>query len=55
MLRNDKTIHLSLLLKVILSETLSNSLYGLDVLLFSELINIVCTLYYTVLYCFTLS
>ena len=41
MLRFDKAIYLSFLLKFILSVRLSNSLWESDVLLFLELINIV--------------
>ena len=41
MLRFDKAIYLSFLLKFILSIRLSNSLWESDVLLFLELINIV--------------
>ena len=40
MLRFDKTKYLSLLFKFILSEILSNSLKGSDVLLFSEFTDI---------------
>ena len=46
MLRFDKATYLSLLFKFILSERFSNSLWGSDVLVFSELINIVSTLFY---------
>ena len=46
MLRFDKATYLSLLFKFILSERLSNSLWGSDVLLFSEFINIVSILFY---------
>ena len=41
MLSLDKRTYWSLLLKLILSERLSSSLWGSDVLLFSEFINIV--------------
>ena len=44
MLRFDKAIYLSLLFKFVLSERLSNSLWGSDVLLLSEFINIVSIL-----------
>ena len=43
MLRFDKTTYLSLLLMFTLSERLSNSLWGSDVLLFPEFTNIVLT------------
>ena len=43
MLRFDKTTYLSLLLMFTLSERLSNSLWGSDVLLFPEFMNIVLT------------
>ena len=43
MLRFDKTTYLSLLLMFTLSEKLSNSLWGSDVLLFPEFMNIVLT------------
>ena len=46
MLRFDRATYLSLLFKFILSERLSNSLWGSDVLLFSGLINIVFILFY---------
>ena len=46
MLRFDKTTYLSLVFKLILSERLSNSLQGSDVLLFPEFINIVSILFY---------
>ena len=46
MLRFDKATYLSLLFKFILSERLCNSLWGSDVLLFSEFINIVFILFY---------
>ena len=46
MLRFDKARYLSLLFKFILSGRLSNSLWGSDVLLFSEFINIVSILFY---------
>ena len=46
MLRFDKVTYLSLLFKFTLSERLSNSLWGLDVLLIPELINRVSTLLY---------
>ena len=46
MLRFDKTTYLSLLFKFILSERLSNNLWGSDVLLFSEFVNIVSILFY---------
>ena len=46
MLRFDKATYLSLLFKFILSERLSNSLWGADVLLFSEFIKIVSILFY---------
>ena len=49
MLRFHKTTHLSLLLKFILSERLSNSLWGSDLLLFSEFINIVSILFYNLI------
>ena len=41
MLELDKTIYLSLLLQSVLSVRLSNNLWGSDVLLFFEFINIV--------------
>ena len=47
MLRFDKATYLSLLFKFVLSESLSNSQSGSDVLLFLEVINIVFILYYT--------
>ena len=46
MLRFDKATYLSLIFKFILSERLSNSVGGSDVLLFSEFINIVSILFY---------
>ena len=46
MLRFDKVTYLSLLFKFILFERLSDSLWGLDVLLFPELINIEFILFY---------
>ena len=46
MLSFEKATYLSLLFKFILSERLSNSLRGSDVLLFSEIINMVSILYY---------
>ena len=46
MLRFGKGIYLSLLFKFILLERLSNSLWGSDVLPFSEFINIVSILFY---------
>ena len=46
MLRFDKATYLSLLFNFILSNRLSNSLWGSDVLLFPELINIVSILFY---------
>ena len=46
MLRFDKATYLSLVFKFILSERLSNTLRGSDVLLFSEFINIVPILSY---------
>ena len=46
MLRFDKAIYLSFLLKPISSERLSNSLWGSDVLLFLEFLDIVFILYY---------
>ena len=47
MLRFDKVfLYLTLLFKFILSETLSKSLCGLEILLFSEFTNIVYFLYY---------
>ena len=55
---DDKATNLSLLFKFILSEKLSNSLWGSDVLLFPEFINIVSTLYYNFIefiYFYTLS
>ena len=47
MLRFDQATYLSLLFRSILYERFSNSLSGSDVLLFSDFINIVPTLYYT--------
>ena len=47
MLRFDRATYLLLLFKSILSERLNNSLLGLDVLLFSELINMPSILYCT--------
>ena len=47
MLRFDKTTYFSLLFKFILYSVLSISLWGSDVLLFLEFINIVSDLYYT--------
>ena len=49
MLRFDKATYLSLLFKFILSQRLSNSLCGSDVLLFSEFINILSTLFYNLI------
>ena len=46
MLKFDKATYLSLLLKLILSKRLSNSMSGSDVLLFSEFINKVSILFY---------
>ena len=46
MLSFDKATYLSLLFRVILSVRLSNSLWGSDVLIFSEFINIVSILFY---------
>ena len=46
MLSLDKSIYLSLLCKFILSLRLSNNLWGSDVLLFLEFINIVPILFY---------
>ena len=46
MLRFDKATYLSYLFKSILSERLSNSLWGSDVLLFVEFINIVSFVFY---------
>ena len=46
MLRFDKATYLSLLFKFILSERLSNSLSGSDVLLHSEFIDIVSIVVY---------
>ena len=46
MLRFDKVTYLSFLFKFILSVTLSQSLRGSDVLLFSQFINIVSILFY---------
>ena len=46
MLRFDKATYLSLLFKFILSERLSNSLWGSYVLLFSEFITIVSIWFY---------
>ena len=46
MLSFDKATYLSLLFRVILSVGLSNSLWGSDVLIFSEFINIVSILFY---------
>ena len=46
MLRFDKATYLPLLFKFILSERLSNSLWWLDDLLYSEFINIVSILIY---------
>ena len=46
MLKCDKATHLSLLCAFILSERMSNSMYGSDVLLFSEFINMVSVLFY---------
>ena len=43
MLRFDKITYLSLLLMFTLSEKLSNSLWGSDVLLFPEFMNILLT------------
>ena len=45
MLRFDKRTYVSLLFKFILSARLINSLWGLDVLLFSEFINAVSILF----------
>ena len=49
MLRLDKATYLSLLFKFIFPERLSNSLWGSDVLLFSEFINVVSILFYNVI------
>ena len=46
MLRFDRVLYLSLLFKSAFSEKLSNSLWGSDLLLFSELIIIVTILFY---------
>ena len=46
MLRFDKETYLSLLFQIILSERLSNSLWGSDVLLFSEFIDMTSILFY---------
>ena len=46
MLRLDKATYLSFIFKFILSEILSNILLRLDVLLFSEFMNIVSILFY---------
>ena len=46
MLRFDKATYLSLLIKFLLSERLSNILTGSDVSLFPELINIVFFRFY---------
>ena len=60
MLRFDKATYVSLLFKFILSERLSSSLWGSDVLLFLEFINMVSTLslelywiHYIVIYFFS--
>ena len=47
MLRLDKAAYLWLFFKFIWSERLSNSLWGLDVLLFPEFVNIVSILFYS--------
>ena len=47
MVRFDKTTYISNLFKLILSVRLSISLYGSEVLLFLEFINIVSNLCYT--------
>ena len=47
MLRLDKATYLSIPFKYILSERLSNSLWGSEVLLYPEFMNIVSILYYT--------
>ena len=59
-IRFDKAIYLSLLFKFILSARLSNTLWRLNVLLFSEFINIVSVfvlslywIHYIVIYCFS--
>ena len=49
MLRFDKAIYLSLHFKFVLSERLSNSLWGSVVLLFPEFINIVSILFYNLI------
>ena len=49
LLRFDKATYLSLFFKYILSARLSNSLRGLDVLLFSEFIKKVSILYYALI------
>ena len=49
MFRFDEATYLLLLFKFILSEILSNGLWGSDILLFPEFINIVSILYYTVI------
>ena len=60
MLTFDKATYLSFLFKFILSERMSNSLWGSDVAIFSEFINIVSILFYnfiefiTLLYTFLL-
>ena len=46
MIRFDKETYLSILFRFILSETLSNSLWESDVLLFLEFVNIVSILCY---------
>ena len=46
MLRLDKATYLSLLFKFILSERLINSLWGSDVSVFSELMEIASVLFY---------
>ena len=46
MLRCDKATYLSLLFQFILSERFINSLWGSDVLVFSELMKIVSVLFY---------
>ena len=46
MLRFDRATYLSLLVKFVLSERVSNSLWGSDGLLFPKFINIVSILYY---------
>ena len=46
MLRFDRATYLSLLVKFVLSERFSNSLWGSDSLLFAKFMNIVSLLYY---------